>query len=76
MVTQLLTEKYADNLDGVLGCYDRIVITGSLAELCYPKGATGYLYARDIRIFDYPHGPNPCGTLFVPTPSRSPRRRA
>lgn len=53
MATQLLTEKYADSLDGVLGCYDRIVITGSLAELCYPKGATGYLYARAIRIFDY-----------------------
>ena len=59
MVTQLLTEKYADNLDGVLGCYDRIVITGSLAELCYPKGATGYLYARDIRIFDYPQWAEP-----------------
>jgi hypothetical protein len=35
MATQLLTEKYAESLDGVLGCYDRIVITGSVAELCY-----------------------------------------
>jgi hypothetical protein len=53
MATQLLTEKYAESLDGVLGCYDRIVITGSLAELCYPKGMTHYLYAHDTRIFDY-----------------------
>jgi hypothetical protein len=53
MVTQLLTEKYAESLDGVLGCYDRIVITGSLSELCYAKGMTHYLYAHDIRIFDY-----------------------
>ena len=53
MATQLLTEKYAESLDGVLGCYDRIVITGSLAELCYAKGMTRYLYAHDIRIFDY-----------------------
>ena len=53
MATQLLTEKYAESLDGVLGCYDRIVITGSLAELCYAKGMTHYLYARGIRIFDY-----------------------
>ena len=53
MATQLLTEKYAESLDGVLGCYDRIVITGSLAELCYAKGMTHYLYAHDIRIFDY-----------------------
>jgi hypothetical protein len=53
MATQLLTEKYATSLDGVLGCFDRIVITGSLAELCYAKGMTHYLYAHDIRIFDY-----------------------
>ena len=53
MATQLLTEKYAEHLDGVLGCYDRIVIIGSLAELCYAKGMTDYLYAHDIRIFDY-----------------------
>jgi len=53
MATQLLTEKYAESLDGVLGCYDRIVITGSLGELCYAKGMTHYLYAHDIRIFDY-----------------------
>ncbi len=59
MATQLLTEKYAQSLDGVLGCYDRIVITGSLAELCYPKGATGYLYAHDVRIFDYPKWAEP-----------------
>jgi ABC-type xylose transport system substrate-binding protein len=25
-----LTEKYSKELDGVLSCYDRIVITGSL----------------------------------------------
>jgi hypothetical protein len=53
MATQPLTEKYAESLDGVLGCFDRIVIMGSLAELCYAKGITHYLYARDIRIFDY-----------------------
>jgi len=53
MATQLLTEKYAESLDGVLGCYDRIVITGSLSELCYAKGMTHYLYGHDIRIFDY-----------------------
>jgi len=53
MATQLLTKKYAESLDGVLGCYDRIVITGSLAELCYAKGMTRYLYTHDTRIFDY-----------------------
>ena len=30
---QLLSEQYANDLDGVLSCYDRIVITGSFGEL-------------------------------------------
>ena len=55
MATQLLTEKYVERLDGVLGCDDRIVIIGSLAELCYAKDMTRYLYAHDTRIFDYAH---------------------
>ena len=59
MATQLLTEKYAESLDGVLGCYDRIVITGSLAELCYAKGMTRYLYTNATRIFDYAHWAEP-----------------
>ena len=59
MTTQLLTEKYAEQLDGVLGCYDRIVITGNLAEWCYAKGMTHYLYAHEIRIFDYAHWAEP-----------------
>lgn len=51
---ELLTERYADQLDGVLSCYDRIVITGSLMPFCYAQGMTGYLYQQGIRIFDYP----------------------
>ena len=50
MATQLLTEKYAESLDGVLGCQDRIVFTGRLAELCYAKGVTHDLHAHGIRI--------------------------
>lgn len=53
METQLLSEKYRDVLDGVLNCYDRIVVTGNLSPLCYPQGMTKYLYTHRIRIFDY-----------------------
>jgi hypothetical protein len=53
MKTELLTAKYANELDGVLSCYDRIVVTGSLSPLCYAKGMTKYLYSQGIRIFDY-----------------------
>lgn len=53
MTTTLLTEKYADQLDGVLHCYDRIVLTGSLMPLCHAHGMTKYLNEQHIRIFDY-----------------------
>jgi DNA-binding MarR family transcriptional regulator len=53
MKSQLLSEKYSDALDGVLNCYDRIVVTGNLSPLCYPQGMTKYLYIHGIRIFDY-----------------------
>ena len=41
------------------GCYDRIVITGSLIELCYVKSMTRHLYAHDTRISDYCHWAEP-----------------
>ncbi len=52
-MNELLSERYANDLDGVLNCYDRIVITGSLQPICYAQGMTHYLYQQGIRIFDY-----------------------
>jgi len=56
---QLLSEQYATDLDGVLSCYDRVVITGSLQPCCYAQGMTQYLYQHGIRIFDYPQFAEP-----------------
>jgi len=50
---ELLCERYANELDGTLSCYDRVVITGSLQPLCYAGGMTHYLYQQGVRIFDY-----------------------
>lgn len=49
----LLTDRYQAQIDGVLSCYDRIVITGTLPQVCYARGMTDYLYQNGIRIFDY-----------------------
>jgi hypothetical protein len=49
-----LTERYDDRIAGVLSCYDRVVITGTIPVICYAEGMTRFLYARGIRIFDYP----------------------
>ena len=57
--TTLLTERYAANLHGVLSCYDRIIVTGTLPGVCYAGGMTSFLYSRGIRIFDYPRFAEP-----------------
>ncbi len=52
-MTQMLTDRYHDRLVGMLSCYDRMVITGTLPGACYAAGMTSFLNARHIRIFDY-----------------------
>ncbi len=51
---ELLTEKYQDKISGVISCFDRIVITGTIPGICYSQGMTSYLYSKGIKIFDYP----------------------
>ena len=53
-MSQSLTERYDNRIAGVLSCYDRIVITGTLPGVCYAEGMTRYLHANGIRVFDYP----------------------
>ena len=54
-----LTERYRDRLHGILSCYDRMVVTGTLPQVCHARGMTAFLKARGIRIFDYPRFAEP-----------------
>jgi len=46
-------ERHQEEIGGVLSCFDRVVITGTLPDICHPKAMAGYLNSRDIRLFDY-----------------------
>lgn len=54
MGIELLTERHAAEIDGVLGCWDRMLIFGTLPGVCFAGGMTAFLFERKIRIFDYP----------------------
>ena len=54
MGVELLTKRHASQIAGVPGCYDRLLIFGTLPGICYAGGMTAFLYAREVRIFDYP----------------------
>jgi hypothetical protein len=53
-MSQSLVERYDERIAGVLSCYDRVVITGTLPGVCYAEGMTRFLHAHGVRIFDYP----------------------
>src|SRR5512135_1607718 len=52
-------ERHADKIRGVLACFDRMVLTGTLPDLCHAEAMARYLGARDIRLFDYPRWAEP-----------------
>ena len=52
MGIELLTDRYSDQIAGVLRCWDRMLIFGTLPGICFAEGMTSFLSKRKIRIFD------------------------
>ena len=51
-------ERHQDLITGTLSCFDRVIITGTLPDICYHGAMAGYLSYHNIRIFDYPQWAN------------------
>ena len=49
----VLTERYTEQIQGVLSCFDRVVITGTLPEICHAQVMSSHLTSQGIRLFDY-----------------------
>ena len=49
----LLTTTYQDKIADTLSCLDRVIITGTIPQICYPQGMSSYLYSQNIKVFDY-----------------------
>lgn len=52
-------ERHQDKISGVLSCFDRVVITGTLPDICHAEAMGGYLGYHKIRLFDYPRWAEP-----------------
>lgn len=70
MTTEFLSDRLHDRLDGVLNCFDRIVLVGSLHPLCYPKGLTHYFSEHRLRVFDLAQFAQPLTDLIRATAER------
>ena len=49
----LLTERFGQNIAGVLGCFDRIVIFGTYKPICHPAAMGYQLFCAGHRLLDY-----------------------
>ena len=54
-----LIERYADRVVGILSCYDRVIVRGSIAGFNYAEGMATYLRVQKIRLFDFPQFAKP-----------------
>jgi hypothetical protein len=52
-------DQHQEEVGCVLSCFDRVVITGTLPDICHARAMAGYLGARGIRLFDYAHWAEP-----------------
>jgi hypothetical protein len=51
---ELLSERFKHQILGVLGCWDRMLVFGTMPKICCAEGMTSYLSAKQVRVFDYP----------------------
>ena len=58
-MAEILTERYAGKIRGVLSCFDRVVITGTIPQIGYADAMSAELWRRKIRIFDFPQFADP-----------------
>lgn len=51
-------ERHQDLIAGVISCFDRVIITGTLPDIGYAGALASYLSYRNIRLFDFPDWAN------------------
>lgn len=56
---QNIIDRYAQQIKGIISCFDRVVITGTFPDICYSEAMAGYLSSQGIRIFDLPRFAEP-----------------
>lgn len=54
-----LTERYSAEIHGVLSCFDRLVVTGTIPGITHADGMAKHLRVNGIRLFDYPRFAEP-----------------
>jgi len=52
-MSELLTQRYAKDIKGVLHCFDRLVLFGTFTSIGHPRAMEGHLWSERIKLIDY-----------------------
>jgi len=59
-----IIERYTDEIVGVLGCFDRLIVTGTLPDCCHAGAMQAELVRRKMPFFDYGKLVNPLRNML------------
>jgi len=45
--------RHSDKIKGVFSCIDRLIIQGTIPEICFPGAITTFFYMHGFKIFDF-----------------------
>ena len=62
-------EQHRDDVECVLSCFDRVVLTGTFPDIRHPTAMAGYLGTATSACLTVPSGPSRCANRSAPTPS-------
>jgi hypothetical protein len=52
-------ERHQVSISSTLSCFDRVVVTGTLPDICHPRAMAGFLDYHQVRVFDFPRWAEP-----------------
>jgi hypothetical protein len=52
-------ERHQSSISSTFSCFDRVVVTGTLPDICHPRAMAGFLDYHKVRLFDFPHWAEP-----------------
>lgn len=58
-VMEDFVDRYKSMINGVISCFDRVVITGTIPDICHAQAMSMHLRKNKVRIFDYPKWAEP-----------------
>ena len=54
-----LTDRLASQILGTLSCFDRVLVGGTLPDICHARALGGHLKQQGVRLFDFPKWAEP-----------------